>query len=122
MQPLSIIRIRSRVVIGAMTLLLFAGPAGAGSQETLCENAKLRAADSYTSCLIRAVTKAKVQGQDPSEDAISRCDEGFDRAFGQAEAGGACRTPGGASTLRVPIKAHVFQTTAAGHGKRSAGR
>ena len=79
-------------------------------RETFCENAKLRAADSYVSCLIRVVSKAKVRGHDPSEEAIARCDEGFDRAFWQAEAGGACRTPGGASNLREPIKAQVFRT------------
>jgi hypothetical protein len=86
------------------------GSKRADVHETLCENAKLRAADSYVSCLIRVVRTAKVRGYDPSEQEIARCDEGFDRAFEQAEAGDACHTPGGASTMREQIRAQVLRT------------
>jgi hypothetical protein len=86
------------------------GSKRADVHETLCENAKLRAADSYVSCLIRVVRTAKVRGYDPSEQEIARCDEGFDRRFERAEAGGACHTPGGASTMREQIRAQVLRT------------
>jgi hypothetical protein len=107
----------------AASMLLWASPAGAGSSKagpasalspaTICENAKLRAAGTYASCLMRVLTEANAQGHDASEGEFARCDAGFDRAFEHAEAGGACHTPGGASILREPIKAQILAT--AGH-------
>jgi len=82
----------------------------APSPKTLCENTKLRAASTYTSCLLHAITKANTQEDDPSQDNIALCDERFDRAFEQAEAGGACHTPGGASTMREQIRTQVMRT------------
>jgi len=65
MQPLSVIRVRSRVAFGAAAALLLASPPGAGSPEaglvyarllqTSCEIAKLGAADSYTEFLAQTV-------------------------------------------------------------------
>jgi hypothetical protein len=56
---------------------------------------------------VRAHKGANAQGSEPSEHALARCDERFDRAFERAEASAACRTPGGASTLREPLRAQV---------------
>jgi hypothetical protein len=95
---------------GAAMVLLCTSPGRALSFETTCESAKLRAAARYSHCLIRA-SDVNAGEAEPSEDAIARCDERFDRAFEQAEADGACRTPGGASTLREPIEAQVRVTT-----------
>ncbi len=72
------------------------------SPELSCKNAKLRAADAYTSCLIHVLSESKVQGHDRFKKSIAWCDAGFNRAFGLAEAQGDCHTPGGASTIREP--------------------
>ena len=89
--------------------LLWVSTAEALSFETACENAKLSAAARYHQCLTRAYKKANAHGDEPSEEAIARCDERFDRGFERAEASGACRTPGGSSSLREPLKAGVQQ-------------
>jgi hypothetical protein len=100
---------RSSLILAGSTawVLLWASPGSALSPETTCENAKLGAAARYHQCLVRAHTGANAQGSEPSEHALARCDERFDRAFERAEASAACRTPGGASTLREPLKAQV---------------
>jgi hypothetical protein len=95
------------LVSSAAWVLLWASPGSALSPETTCENAKLRAAAGYHRCLIRAHKEANAHGDEPSEHALARCDERFDRAFERAEGAGACRTPGGSSTLREPLKAEV---------------
>jgi hypothetical protein len=95
----------------ALVALLGASPGHALSPESACENAKLAAAARYDQCLFRAFKAANARGEEAlSEDARARCDDRFDRAFEQAEASGACRTPGGASTLRAPIEAQVLAT------------
>ena len=97
------------VTSNALMALLWASTAEALSFETACENAKLSAAARYHQCLTRAYKRANPHGDEPSEEAIARCDERFDRGFERAEASGACRTPGGSSTLREPLKAGVQQ-------------
>lgn len=98
----------SLILVGsAASALLSASPAAALGFETTCENAKLRAASHYFRCVTHAYKKANALGQEPSEEDVALCDARFDRAFEQAETHGACRTPGGASTLREPPKAHA---------------
>jgi hypothetical protein len=67
---------------GAAMVLLCTSPGRALSFETTCESAKLRAAARYSHCLIRA-SDVNAGEAEPSEDAIARCDERFDRAFEQ---------------------------------------
>jgi hypothetical protein len=63
-----------------------ATPSPANSPDTHCRNAKLRAVDNYTSCLIRVLTgKGDAHRHDTFEEAIARCDEAFNQAFGRAE-------------------------------------
>lgn len=107
-------RIRLILASSAAWVLLWASPGHAFESETACANAKLRAAAQYSQCLIRVFQQADARGDEasehgdePSVDAIARCDERFDRAFERAEADGACRTPGGASTLREPLRAQM---------------
>ena len=90
------------VTSGALMALLWVSTAEAFSLETACKDDMLRAASHYHLCLTRAHKKANVLGGAPSEEAIARCDQRFDRAFERAEASGLCRTPGGSSTLREP--------------------
>jgi hypothetical protein len=114
------------LAFGAVAALLITSPADAQlaepgwpsahtlshghSPDISCKNAKLRAADAYTSCLIRVLSERKDQGRDRFKKSIAWCDATFNRAFGLAEAHGDCHTPGGASTIREPIKAQVLRT------------
>ena len=97
---------------GAVAALLWVSPAAALGFETICENAKLRAASHYFQCLTYAHKRASAHGEELS-DAVARCDERFDRAFERAEADGACRTAGGPATLRGPIRGQIEETLAA---------
>jgi hypothetical protein len=112
---------RSALVLAgcAVRLLLWAGLALGLSLETACENAKLQAAGAYARCLARAARDANATSDDLSAEAIEQCDERFDRMFERAEATGACRTAGGPSSLRGPIRGQMAETleaTTAGPG------
>jgi hypothetical protein len=104
-------RLHLITVGAAASALLWTHPAAALSSETLasrppeeaCEAHKLIAAAHYFRCL----TRAPVRGHELSDDDVAECDARFDHAFEEAEGPGACRTPGGASTLREPLKAQV---------------
>jgi hypothetical protein len=72
-----------------------------------CEAAKLEATSVYHRCLTRALNHATVEDREVTDHDSAHCDRRFDRAFERAEASGACRTPGGASTVREPLKAQV---------------
>lgn len=74
------------------------------SAKTVCEKQKVLAAGRYYQCLVRALAVARDGAFKLPEIAISRCDKAFDQAFARAEAGGRCRTAGGPSTLRGPIR------------------
>jgi hypothetical protein len=91
--------------VGLAALLLWSSSASAGGSETVCENRKLEAAANYFQCLIGVYRRANIQGNEPSEDSIARCDDHFRRVVEQAEAGGTCHTPGNPSVLGDPIKA-----------------
>jgi hypothetical protein len=78
---------------------------GLTSHDTVCENKKLEAAASYFQCLIGVYRRANIRGTEPSGDSIAQCDDHFRRVVEQAEAGGACHTPGNASVLGDLIKA-----------------
>jgi hypothetical protein len=102
------------VMVGAAASALLWTHSAALSSETLasrppeeaCEARKLIAAAHYFRCLTRAL----VRGHELSDDGVAECDARFDHAFDVAEDSGACRTPGGASTLREPIEAQVLAT------------
>jgi hypothetical protein len=79
---------------------------GSRPPEEACAARKLIAAARYFRC----VTRATVRGHELSDDDVAECDARFDHAFEDAEGSGACRTPGGASTLREPIEAQVLAT------------
>ena len=106
------------IVLLAVLIDLAAAPALADHkhrkrvQESRCEYEKVIAAGSYSRCLTKAIAHALVRGLEPSERAISRCDEDFDDAFARAEEDGECRTAGGPATIRGPIRAQVETMTA----------
>jgi hypothetical protein len=83
------------------------------ADETVCENKKLEAAANYYQCLIGVYRRANIRDNEPSEDSIARCDDHFRQVVEQAEAGGACHTPGNPSVLGDRIKAYA-QATALG--------
>ncbi len=109
------------VAVGLAALLLWSSGASAGaddvppssksvherkiSDENVCENKKLEAAANYFQCLIGVYRRANIRDNEPSEGSIARCDDHFRQVVEQAEAGGACHTPGNPSVLGDLIKA-----------------
>ena len=69
-----------------------------------CEAAKLKIADTYSSCRFKAIRKAVLTGRPPD---FSRCDARFSDQWVQAETsgGGACPSNGDEAALRAFISA-----------------
>jgi hypothetical protein len=80
------------------------------SPESVCEKKKVLAAGTYYQCLAHALAVKRDGTLVLPEIAISRCDKAFDEAFARAEARERCRTAGGPSTLRGPIRAQAQDT------------
>ena len=94
-----------RLALGVVVLGLWTATAAvASTPETRCQDAKLQAVEHYQKCVLDAYRKATRSGVVVGDGSlVAACDEDFTRRFQKAEAGGACRTPGGASTLREPL-------------------